>query len=138
MLAQGLVISHLDGHHHCHKHPLIAPVAEKLASEYVIPLRPIKGIVEYNGKRLAFSDAFYGEAVSEALLIATVKDYHGKADVLEIMVYPALVDEPLLKTSGYTTDRARELAVLTAPSLPGELATLGVTVDDYTCLDESV
>ncbi len=137
LLSQGVVISHLDGHHHCHRHALVAPVAQKLANEYGIPLRPVNGTVEYKGKSLAFSDDFYGDAVSETTLLAVVKRFHNKVDILEIMTHPALVDEPLLQGSGYAIERARELAVLTEAALPGKIAELGVTPDNYSCFEVS-
>lgn len=133
VLAQGLEISHLDGHHHCHRHALVAPAAEKLAARYAIPLRPVNGKVRYKGKSLAFSEDFYGKGASEAAFLATVKHFYHKVDVLEIMVHPGLVDEPLLQTSRYAMERAHELAVLSAATLPEKLAELGVTPDNYTC-----
>jgi len=108
----------------------------KLSDEYQVPVRPANETVAYNGKSLAFSDQFYGDDVSVEHFIRVVKPYTGQVQVLELMVHPALLDEPLLSASSYTINRARELAILTTPSLPEMLSELGVILSDYDCLKD--
>ena len=134
-LSLGLPLSHIDGHHHCHHHPLVAPIVSKLSDEYQVPVRPNEA-VEYHGNSLAFSDQFYGDDLSVDHFIRVIKPYLGQVQVLELMVHPALLDEPLLSASRYAINRARELAILTTPSLPAMLCELGVTISDYDCLKD--
>ncbi|WP_299725501.1 chitin disaccharide deacetylase [uncultured Endozoicomonas sp.] len=135
-LKLGIELSHMDGHHHCHRHPLVAPVAQKLSDEYQVPLRPINELTQYKNKSLGFSDKFYGDNLTTESLLDIVKHYLGRVQVLELMTHPALVDEPLLKTSRYASARTRELAILTTPNLPQKLNNIGVTISDYSCLND--
>ena len=135
-LSLGIPLSHIDGHHHCHHHPLVAPIVDQLSDEYQVPVRPTNETVEYNGNSLAFSDQFYGDDLSVDHFLDVIKAYVGHAQVLELMAHPALLDEPLLSASSYTINRTRELAILTTPSLPAMLGELGVTISDYDCLKD--
>ena len=126
----------MDGHHHCHRHPLVAPIARKLAEEYRVPLRPENEMTQYKGKRLGFSDQFYGDNLSQENLLEIVRHYLDKVQVLELMAHPALIDEPLLAATGYAIPRASELAILTDPSLPEALISMGVIISDYRCLQD--
>lgn len=131
ILELGFKLSHLDGHHHCHSHELVSHVAEKLAKEYQVPLRPCLKSVSYNNQSLAFSDAFYGQDLTTDSFLDIVKKHLNKTDVLEVMTHPALLDEELLKLSNYAVPRTKELAILTDSELIKELEVLGVTIGDY-------
>lgn len=134
LLAMGLTLSHIDGHHHCHSHDLVAPVVEKLAQEYGLPVRPCRTPAIYNNRRLSFTDKFYGDDLQVDSLLDIVKDYIGKTDVLEVMSHPALVDEALCQCSKYALTRMRELSILMDPTLLQGLENLGVTLTDYTSI----
>ena len=133
-LEAGFELSHIDGHHHCHKHELVHPIAEKLAAEYDVPLRPCLKPVNYKGLSIRFSDDFYGEELTTESFLSIVRQYLGKTDVLEIMVHPAMVDSELNKLSGYSLPRTQELAILTDSGLEQHLEELGVTITDYTTI----
>ncbi|WP_067516983.1 chitin disaccharide deacetylase [Endozoicomonas ascidiicola] len=135
-LSLGIELSHMDGHHHCHRHPLVAPITRKLSDEYQVPLRPDNEMTQYKGKSLGFSDKFYGENLSSEHLLDIVKHHLGRVQVLELMAHPALIDEPLLEASRYATARTRELAILTSSELPQALESIGVTLSDYSCLKD--
>ena len=135
-LSLDVELSHMDGHHHCHRHALVAPIARKLAEEYRVPLRPGNEMTQYKGKSLSFSDKFYGDNLTSENLLEIVRQYRGRVQVLELMTHPALIDEPLLEASSYATTRAHELAILTAPSLLEALGNIGVTISDYSCLQD--
>lgn len=135
-LNLGVELSHMDGHHHCHRHALVAPIARKLADEYKVPLRPENEMTQYKGKSLGFSDKFYGDNLTSESLLEIVRQYLGRVQVLELMAHPALIDEPLLEASGYATARTRELAILTDPSLLEALGGMSVTISDYSCLQD--
>ncbi|WP_263322192.1 chitin disaccharide deacetylase [Endozoicomonas sp. Mp262] len=133
-LAYDIPLSHLDGHHHCHRHPQVAPIANKLAEEYGVPIRPCHEPVLYNGTRLSFSDAFYGDQLSMDHLLEIVGRHKDQTQVLEIMSHPAIVDKGLGSASSYTQARAEELKVLTDPLLKKALQSMGVAITDYGCL----
>lgn len=135
-LKLGIPLSHLDGHHHCHRHPQVAPVATRLAEEYQVPVRPAQESTLYRHTTLGFSDAFYGDELTPETLLNIVKKHLSYVQVLEMMAHPALVDESLLKASGYAIPRTRELAILTDPALSQALSDMGVSITDYSCLQE--
>ncbi|MGB1272441.1 MAG: carbohydrate deacetylase [Endozoicomonas sp.] len=135
-LKLGIPLSHLDGHHHCHRHPQVATIATRLAAEYQVPLRPTQESTLYRNTTLGFSDGFYGDDLTTEAFLSIVKQQLSHAQVLEMMTHPALVDEPLLKASGYAIPRTRELAILTDPSLSQALSDMDVSITDYSCLQE--
>lgn len=135
-LSLGIELSHMDSHHHCHRHVLVAPITKKLAKEYGVPLRPGNEITQYKDKSLGFSDKFYGDSLTGENLLEVVRQYRGKVQVLELMTHPALIDEPLLEASSYTIGRTRELAILTDPSLLEALRNMNVTISNYSCLQD--
>ncbi|CAM3746052.1 chitin disaccharide deacetylase [Parendozoicomonas haliclonae] len=131
LIALGFQLTHIDGHHHCHTHPLVAPVVEQLSYEYRLPVRPCLQPVVYQNTRLSFTDKFYGDDLKVESLLDIVKAAREETDVLEVMCHPALVDEPLSQISNYSLPRTRELAILTDSDLPDELTRLGVSLADY-------
>ena len=133
-ISYDVPLSHLDGHHHCHSHPQVAPIASKLAQEYGVPIRPCGQTAQFNGKSLMFSDRFYGDSLSTHGLLNIIEDYKGQTQVLELMAHPAIVDKALEQVSGYSDARAQELKILTDPTLPDLLASMGIAVTDYSCL----
>ena len=135
-LVLDIPLSHLDGHHHCHKHPLVAPVVAKLAEDYGVPVRPCSHPIQYQGKRFGFSDAFYGDQLSTQQLLNMIEPYKNQLQVLEMMAHPAIVDEALENVSSYNNARAKELKILTDPTLPEALHNMGISITDYSCLQE--
>lgn len=131
ILELGFEISHFDGHHHCHTHEQVNPVARKLAKEYNVPLRPCTQPINYKFQKITFSDAFYGKELTAKDFLNIVKQHLTYTDVLEIMTHPALLDEELLNCSGYALPRIRELSILTNPNLHRELELMKVSVTNY-------
>lgn len=135
----GIDLSHIDSHHHAHMHPQILPVIQYIAREYHVPLRG----TGYSDARLTdcryhFTDRFYGSELSVDSLLALISQYHGDVDVLEVMCHPAHVDPSLISMSGYSHERAQELAILTDSYLQDRLDQLGVVIGDYSVLSSDV
>ena len=131
LLAAGFTLTHMDGHHHCHSHHLVAPVVEKLASEYKLPVRPCLKPVNYGATHLSFTDKFYGDDLKLDSLLEIVKNHLDKTDVLEVMCHPAFIDNELNQVSNYCMPRVQELSILTDPKLIPALEEFGVTLTDY-------
>jgi len=114
---KGLTPTHLDSHHHVHKHPLLHPVIEKVGNEFGLPVR----VYPQQGKTKPFSDVFrgdfYGKDVSVSLLEKIVRE--GKdGETIEIMTHPAYIDTALLEGTSYCMERAKETDVLLSWDVP--------------------
>lgn len=134
-LATGLNLSHIDSHHHAHTHPAIFPVVQEIARGYQVPLRADG----YHGQaasdcRYVFEDGFYGNDLCQEKLLQIIKKHQGNCDVLEIMVHPAYIDQPLIDASSYNLERAKELDILTDDKLYDVLDKWGITVSDFSVL----
>lgn len=126
----GRLPTHLDSHHHSHRHPTICAALIELAREHGLPVRASSPEVK---ARLAaagvagtdtFIERFFGEeATLEVLLeiLATLP-----AGTSELMCHPAYVDTELSAGSTYTAPRERELALLTDPRVCEAVADLGI------------
>ncbi|GGA79907.1 chitin disaccharide deacetylase [Ornithinibacillus halotolerans] len=121
-LSFGLTPTHIDSHHHIHRHEKIFPIVCELAETYQLPVRPTsvesstvlekKGIkkVEY------FNPDFFGDELDINYLKTMLADAK-KYNTVEIMTHPGYIDYPVLTGSSYNTQRAIELAILTAPEI---------------------
>lgn len=135
-LSLGHPPSHLDSHHHVQAYPEVLAVVVDLARAHDLPVRAVtaemREALRQAGIRTPdhFSMAFYGERATEETLITLVETCPG--GTLEIMAHPGL-DTPGMPSS-YRAERARELAILTAPGWRMHLATLGVSLIGYGAL----
>jgi predicted glycoside hydrolase/deacetylase ChbG (UPF0249 family) len=137
----GLELTHLDSHHHVHAHPVLIDIAIDLARRLAVPMRQTS---PDNRRRItaaglacpdSFTTAFYGPGVSRENLTAILA---GHTDgILEIMCHPAVADDLLPRISSYSSERQRELAILTDPAVKALLAEAGIELVSYTALKQA-
>jgi len=111
--------THLDSHHHSHRHPVVCKALVTLAREHDLPIRNASPEVGLRLRRDGvtttdfFVESFFGV---DARLDVLVEILGGiQPGVTEVMCHPAHVDDELRSTSSYADDRERELEVLTSP-----------------------
>ena len=126
--AAGILITHLDSHHHVHGHPLVAPVVLALAKEYDLPLRKLDSC-NYRSPDRLFVDFFDKNAKASTILAAVEQALRDGVETLEIMCHPGYCDDLLKKWSSYNTNRDNELRILCSEELKKGL--LRVTLDNY-------
>ncbi len=115
----GRLPTHLDSHHHAHRHPVVCDALITIAAREGLPVRNTSAAV---GERLrsagiattdAFVERFYA---SEARLGPFLDIIDGLTPgVTEVMCHPARLDDLLRRGSSYVDEREVELAVLTDP-----------------------
>lgn len=126
----GRLPTHLDSHHHSHRHPVVCEALIALAAEHELPVRNASADVEARLRRHkvattdAFVEGFFGENARLEVLLG-ILDGIGPG-ITEIMCHPARVDGELRSTSGYAADRERELAVLTSQQAAQAVRNLGL------------
>jgi len=134
----GIEPTHFDSHHHVHMIPEIFPVVAAFASAKGIPLRVDRAAAARDGISLnavrsteGFSSDFYGEAISENLLLESVDASAQREEKsLEVMCHPSFVDNTLLK-SNYCYPRLAELEVLTSAALKAAIAERGYRLGTF-------
>ena len=142
IVAAGITLTHIDGHGHCHAHPVVAGVVLQLARKYQIshvrlPAEPIWWKPGLNASprfvektvlnmatqvprhvwkgRLTFPDSFYGFSQGGRMSADVVRDVGRSAPtgVSELMVHVAVSnDEAPGVWTGY--DYAGDLQAVTA------------------------
>lgn len=143
ILATGLKITHLDGHHHSHLRPeLIATIAALTAKHRIPVIRYFRGFYEglYPGvptewvvdvlRRfgLQFTDTFFAgwEAVESSLPGYSYFDLSKPFQVAELMVHPG-VGEPW---------REQELSLCVSQEIRGKIAAANVTLQTFQSLSK--
>jgi len=131
----GRLPTHLDSHHHSHRHPVVLEALVAVARRHRLPVRCSSPAV---AARLAaegvattdrFAERFFGaDATREVLSEILAGIAPGST---ELMCHPAHVDAELRGSSSYVDDRERELAVLTDPAMRVEVERLGVRLVDF-------
>lgn len=130
-LRLGLPLSHIDSHHHVHRHPQLFDVIKEVASEFRVPMREVGLVGAAAPLRYHFSDRFYDHGVSMDALTTHLHAMRADCDVLEVMCHPAEVDHWLAQNSGYTHQREQELQLLTSAQLMDWLVQHDIRVTDY-------
>jgi predicted glycoside hydrolase/deacetylase ChbG (UPF0249 family) len=126
----GRLPTHLDSHHHSHRHPVVCEALIALAGEHGLPVRNASADVEARLRRRAvtttdaFVEDFFGEAARLDVLVGILRALG--PGVTELMCHPARVDDELRSTSGYAAERECELAVLTSPEARQAVEELGL------------
>jgi predicted glycoside hydrolase/deacetylase ChbG (UPF0249 family) len=126
----GRLPTHLDSHHHSHRHPVVCEALIALAGEHGLPVRNASADVEARLRRRAvtttdaFVEGFFGEAARLDVLVGILRALG--PGVTELMCHPARVDDELRSTSGYALERERELEVLTSPEARQTVRELGL------------
>ena len=130
--------THFDSHHHVHMIPQIFPLVAAFAREKGIAMRIDRALeardgLDGQGVRSSdgFSSAFYGESISDALLLQIVdRSADAGERSLEVMCHPAFVDAAIME-SAYCYPRLAELDVLTSPGLAQAIAQRGYRLGSY-------
>lgn len=130
--------THLDSHHHVHMIPAIFPLVAEFAARKGVAMRVDRKVQALHNLTLTdapttegFSDAFYGDEISEALLLQALEASAARGErSLEIMAHPAFVDNTVRK-SAYCWPRLTELDVLTSPSLKYAIAERGYRLGTF-------
>ncbi len=126
----GRLPTHLDSHHHSHRHPVVCDALVALAREHDLPVRNASPDVEVRLRRDGvattdfFVERFFGDDARLDVLVEILKGI--RPGVTEIMCHPAHVDDELRATSGYSDARDRELEVLTSPRALQAIQDLGL------------
>lgn len=117
-LATGLKLHHMDSHHHIHGWEPLKDLVIRLAEEYQVPVRYVESLkdeTEMLLTKMLWLD-FYGDGVNGNIF----DKLRGlDADVVEVMVHPALVDDDLRGISSYLEKREEELRILCTVDVPG-------------------
>ncbi len=126
----GRLPTHLDSHHHSHRHPVVCDALVTLAREHDLPIRNASPEVEGRLRREGvpttdfFVEDFFGEDARLEILIEILGGL--RPGITEIMCHPAHVDDELRSTSSYAADREREFEVLTSPDAARAVQDLGL------------
>jgi len=117
-LDQGLRPTHIDSHHHVHRHPKLLAVVLDLAKNYGLPLRlGSKDIINEMGyPDVKTTDYFNEDFFGQGATLEHITEIINKSKIYqsaEIMCHPAFVDYAVLRGSSYNVKRAEELAILT-------------------------
>jgi predicted glycoside hydrolase/deacetylase ChbG (UPF0249 family) len=136
----GIQITHLDTHHHVHKHWHIFAAFLEIACHYRLPVRALN-----DEMRRALRAAgvpcvertlleWYAGDLSEVRLLSILQD--GSAAcvppcTLELMCHPGRADSSLAALSKYVADREAELKVLADASLRRRLEAAGFSSSNF-------
>lgn len=115
----GRLPTHLDSHHHAHRHPVVCAALITIAKREGLPVRNTSPAVgeKLRAAGIATTDSFvarfYG---AEARLEPLLEIIGGLTPgVTEVMCHPARIDDLLRQGSSYVDEREVELAVLSDP-----------------------
>jgi predicted glycoside hydrolase/deacetylase ChbG (UPF0249 family) len=127
--------THLDTHHHVHRHPRIFEVALELAERLDLPLRALtpEMAVRIRERHLPAVDRTVGDAGPVAFWQPTrlIDFFHGlPAGVTELMCHPGYADDAL-SASSYRTQREVELRALCDRRVKDALAASGARCIAY-------
>ncbi len=126
--------THLDSHHHVHRHPVRRRLFEELADAFGLPLRDRPPVI--------FKGGFYGqwehglfdpEKVSFAALEGILR-HEVREGVYELACHPGYFDPAF--EAVYHREREHELRTLLDPRLPGLLAELGLRLISFADLPQ--
>jgi len=157
VMRLGLSISHIDGHHHIHILPQVAPLVCELAREYKIPavrlpLSRRQGLrwaenckwrlvnhfaarsrAYFTASRLAMPDKFLAWYARGAETLDHLKRTLSsiEAGISEIGVHPGFEDESLVGVDSYRNERYLELIALCDPSMRHFIAECDISLVDY-------
>jgi hypothetical protein len=134
----GRLPTHLDSHHHSHRHPVVLAALLAVAAEHDLPVRRSSETIAARavaaGVRTTdrFVEGFFGECATSATLLAIVRGL--AAGVTELMCHPGYADEVLRRESGYADHRDGEIAALTDPAVAAAIRELGIELVHFGAL----
>lgn len=115
----GQLPTHLDGHHHCLRQPMVGEALIEVARQWQLPIRRASSRVaewlQQTGVPTTdiFLEDFYGARARLDVLMQLLARV--EPGTTEIMVHPGISDDGLRSDSSYSDLRERELAILTHP-----------------------
>jgi predicted glycoside hydrolase/deacetylase ChbG (UPF0249 family) len=127
-VAQGILLTHLDSHHHIHDLPEIGPLVKRLAKRHSLPVRAYG---RWQKDCMHLSTAFFGD-VTKDLLIDELKSglLTGKP-FMELMCHPGFSDAFLENKSSYSHKREKELRILCSQSIFRFIRQNGIELCNY-------
>lgn len=136
--SNGIKITHLDTHHHIHRHPVVLEALISVAQCFNLPVRHLDAAMRafLRSRDVATPDHFCGEwigpGVSSQNLYRLIEEARSAGhQLMELMTHPGLADIALATKSSYVADRQKELAILCAPETRAWLEAREVTLCDY-------
>lgn len=160
LAGAGIRVTHLDSHRHTHVLPVIRGAVARVAAARGMPLRrPVESprwfaadvpsqlhraavawawrVTGVGAPRTRSADHFVGIALQGGHRFAArlARVLEGlPPGTTELMVHPGYVDDALGAMDGYTWQRERERAALTAPVLGAELGRRGIALVGFGAL----
>lgn len=131
----GRLPTHLDGHHHCLRQPLVCEALIEVAREHGLPIRRASPRVaewlDHTGVATTdvFIEEFYGPSVESVILLRLLGEV--REGTTELMVHPGLSDEELRATSSYADEREAELLLLTHPGVVAAIQQHGIELTHF-------
>jgi predicted glycoside hydrolase/deacetylase ChbG (UPF0249 family) len=128
----GRLPTHLDSHHHSHRHPVVLAAVIEIAREHGLPVRRSSAEI---GERLDhagvpttdhFTERFFGAEATLEVLLAVLRE--APTGTTEIMCHPGHADDDLRRESGYADERESELRVLCEPAARAALHAEGLVL----------
>ncbi len=131
-LASGRKPTHLDSHHHIHRHPKVLEVVMELATALKIPVRPLHPVA-LSQAGIPHAGHFVAHAYFEKdALTRLLTDLRCLPEgTTEIMCHPGYADAELRRKSSWVEVRERELAALTDPMVRATVGAAGITLVNY-------
>lgn len=133
---EGIMLSHIDSHHHSHLLEYLIDVYEEIAKKEGIPLRSndLEMSEKFKSRGLKTPDNFivdfYGdENINMEKLKEILKNLPD--GTTEVMCHPGFMDAGIQHISSYNYQRVKELEVLVNPELENYLNSLSIVVIGY-------
>lgn len=127
--------THLDSHHHSHRHPTVREALIEVAREHDLPVRASSPEIQsrLRATGLTTTDAFVERFFDrEATLEVLLEIVDGLAPgSVELMCHPGYSDDQLRSSSGYSDLRERELAILTDPAVRARIEARGIRLGSF-------
>ncbi len=139
LLDAGLKLSHIDGHHHIQGFAAALAAVEELAEKHKLAVRPTSAWMAARFARLGLRrpdvliTGFFGKnnLSSGRLMELLCEAASARAETVEVMCHPGLVESLPEGFSSYREERGEELEVLCSPELAAWLQEKGVAVINY-------
>ena len=132
----GRAPTHLDSHHHSHRHPIICQALMEVARELDVPVRcssaEVASALREAGIRSTdhFVERFFAEQATQPVLEEILRACPPGST--EVMCHPGRVCDELRVGSSYTDDRERELEILCSSTTFELLHELDIQRVDFT------
>lgn len=123
-------VTHLDSHHHLHTLKILAPIIERLAKEYNLPIRGKFGFSEV--KQIPFIGTFYGLSAKPNWFIKNMEEILAE-DIIEVMCHCAYMDDYIYNNTSYNTYRMKEASVLMSLEVKEIIKKYNLELVNYRC-----